>query len=427
MNNKVILIIILISGIYFYKSLMYNLNIESMTNITSVPTKSKYLNIKLKNLKHMPLIDVVAYNEATKLEMNRLEWNGKLEDTNKILNIVNCEIKECNNKPVTKKQDNIKNHNFLNIKNRKNIIKLIPFINPNTLQNVNYKSLKTFINQHEPSNLINIIKLKKIIPQLLNLNNTIIINNYLYKITQFGIIKYIFNNNFRIDDNATVLNASFESTILNDINLYNKSNHPIVILKGEPYKIINNKIYHIKTNQVFELNIPDDESPINEIEDESPINEIEDESPINEIEDESFDKVKILLKNNVLHESHGTPKDIIKIFHNQDKMYTIQYNKIYPNEDIGIKINNFIKENVLNVNIITPLFYLINGQLISRTLFICNSNLYFYIENNSLSKEKSLSIDQYNTVLSQISLANNINNKVKINIIDSLSVKFSNP
>jgi len=350
---------------------MYNLNIESMTNVTLVPTKNKYFNIKLKNLKHMPLIDIMTYNNVT-----------KLEDINKILNLIDSE------------------KNYLNIKDRKNIIKLIPFINHNILQNVNYNSLKTFIKQSEPTNFINIVKLKSI-PSLLNLNNTIIINNYLYKITQYGIIKYVFNNNFRIDDNATILNASFESTILNDINLYNKSNHPIVIIKGEPYKIINNKIYNIKDNQIFELNIP--------------------KSEINNFKS-----------------THT-----IKIFHNQDKMYTIQNNKIYPNKDIGIKLNNFIKNNELNVYIIVPLFYFINGQLISRILFICNSNLYFYIENNSISelldfekdfgfkynysKEDLLQLDQYNTALSHTSLSNNINNKLKSNIINSLYIKFNNP
>ena len=62
--------------------------------------------------------------------------------------------------------------------------------------------------------------------------------------------------NFETDDDSNLVNASFESTILNDVNNHINSNNLIVILKGEPYKLIENKIYHIITNDVFEIQVP---------------------------------------------------------------------------------------------------------------------------------------------------------------------------
>ena len=143
-----------------------------------------------------------------------------------------------------------------NIKDRKEFIKMIPYLKKEILEKINYETIRCFIKKREPTNLINIIKLNENIPALFDMNNSIIINNYLYKITYLGIIKYKLDIKLDIDDNANLLNASLESTLLNDINNHTNTNDLIIILKGEPYKLINNKVNHLLTNEVFQIDVP---------------------------------------------------------------------------------------------------------------------------------------------------------------------------
>ena len=73
-------------------------------------------------------------------------------------------------------------------------------------------------------------------------------------------------------------------------------------------------------------------------------------------------------------------------------------------------------------------------------MFICNSNLFFYLENNEISKiqffddqfkfksthniDQDLSCNQYSSVLSQLKLSEKINNEIKVNVLKSLKCKF---
>ena len=66
----------------------------------------------------------------------------------------------------------------------------------------------------------------------------------MYKITHLGVLKYALEMDLNTDKNSNILNASLESTILNDINSFNNSSDLILILKGEPYKLVKNVIYN---------------------------------------------------------------------------------------------------------------------------------------------------------------------------------------
>ena len=55
------------------------------------------------------------------------------------------------------------------------------------------------------NNLINVIQLINNIPDVFNLRNTMIVNDYLYKYTHLGIIKYKINSKYKIDENSNIL------------------------------------------------------------------------------------------------------------------------------------------------------------------------------------------------------------------------------
>ena len=113
----------------------------------------------------------------------------------------------------------VNNSTFKNTKDVKDFIKMIPYFKSEILEKINYDSVRCFIKNYEPNNLINIIQLNESFPELFDTFNTVFINNYLYKITHLGVIKYKLNTNFETDDDSNLVNASFESTILNDISI----------------------------------------------------------------------------------------------------------------------------------------------------------------------------------------------------------------
>ena len=277
------------------------------------------------------------------------------------------------------------------------------------------------------------------------MKNSIIVNDSIYKITHLGILKYRYAPVYKIDKRSSILNASFESTVLNDINQYNNSNESITILKGEPYKILKNKIIDIKSNKIFEIKVND---VINdEVEDEVE-DEIEDEVE-DEVEDESnsIKRKTGFIKNesNDLEISSNITKnkefDIKSLFYIDNKLFFLNGNKIYPNKGLGLKINKFKKNNDLYINAVSTVYYLVNNKVNYRILFICNSNLYFYFENNVISEikyfdkdfgfknniniDQKLTCDQYNNVLSQLKMSNKISNDIRKNVLSSLKCKFN--
>lgn len=261
------LIIILISGIYFYNSIMKKRNVEHMTTLGSVYkvnvsegdpdfykvdlSRSTYFNIELDFLKKLPIVDSDTINNVIDFEQENKKWNGTKISLFKIIKSMQEDLEKCGSIVDITKDD------MQNLKDRKDFIKMIPYLRREILDKINYESIRCFVKNYEPNNLINIIKLNKTFPDLFDTYNVIFINNYLYKITHLGVIKYKIDTNIETDDNSNLLNASLETTILNDINNHINSNNQIIILKGEPYKLIKNKIHHIITKEVFEIQIPD--------------------------------------------------------------------------------------------------------------------------------------------------------------------------
>ena len=436
MDEKILLIIILISGIYLYNCIFKKKKIEKMIGsvkpFDGIPKKSDYFRIELNFLKNLPIVDSDAVNTAVNLELDNMYVNGKLKSTYDILKKIQDELNDCGT------QLNINKEDLNDLKNRKNFIKLIPYMKDTILEKLNYKSIKCFVKKFEPNNLINVIQLINNIPDVFNLRNTMIINDYLYKYTHLGIIKYKINSKYKIDENSNILNASMESTILNDINHHINSDEPVIVLKGEPYKLKKNRVYHLRTKQTFEIKLPkeiiDDEFDV--IDDEVINNDnIDDE---NEIEDENYVEEVQLSKNL----SNNISFYVRDLFYINNKLFFSKDNKIFPNEGISLRINNLIKENDLYLQNVIPCYYVLDGKLRLRTMFICNSNLYFYIEDqkiyepryfdddynfkSTININQDLSCNQYESVLSQLKLSKRINNEIKSNVLKSLKCKFEN-
>lgn len=460
MDDKILLIIILISGIYFYNSIMKKREMEHMTSITGTVYKVKkednevefskvnlgksiYFGMELEHLKKLPIIDSDTINNVVDIDLEKKLWSGKKISLYKIIKSMQEELHECGS------DIKINVTNMENIKDRKDFIKMIPYFKNDILERINYESIKCFIKSREPSNLLNIIRLNNSIPALFDIHNSLIINNYLYKITYLGVVKYKLDIDIDIDESANILNASLESTLLNDINNHNNTNHLIIILKGEPYKLIDNKVEHLLTREVFQIDIPDDilKNRIDIVDDESSI--IYDESKI--IDDESNDNVEDELES--IHDESTEEENIqitkkvnnknimIKsLFYIDDKLYFIHKNKVYPNKGIGLRLNYFIKSNDIYVRSVNNFYYYKNYKLNTRLIFSCSSNLFFSIENNAVSDlqyfdeyfkfknthniDQDLNCNQYNSVLSQLKISNKINDDIKTNILKSLKCKF---
>lgn len=329
MDDKILLIIILISGIYFFNSIMKKREIEQMTTLGAVYNvvtkdgmsefskvnldKSIFFNIQLEYLKKLPIADSDTINNIILIDQNKKEWSGSDITLYKIIKLMQEYHQSCDTNIV------VNNSSFKNTKDVKDFIKMIPYFKPEILEKINYDSVRCFIKNYEPNNLINIIQLNESFPELFDTFNTIFINNYLYKITHLGVVKYKLNTNFETDDDSNLVNASFESTILNDVNNHINSNNLIVILKGEPYKLIENKIYHIITNDVFEIQVPKNLFK----------SKVEKDSPI----DDEFDFEATLIQDET---------EIVNIKKEKIKLKNIKKEKIYVEEtekEISSEVN----------------------------------------------------------------------------------------
>lgn len=453
MDDKILLIIILISGIYFYNSIMKKREMEHMASITGAVYKVKkdkddieftkvnlgksiYFGMELEHLKKLPIIDSDTINNVVDIDLEKKLWSGKKISLYQIIKSMQEELHECGS------DIKINVTNMENIKDRKDFIKMIPYLKNDILERINYESIKCFIKSREPSNLLNIIRLNNSIPALFDIHNSLIINNYLYKITYLGVVKYKLDIDIDIDESANILNASLESTLLNDINNHNNTNHLIIVLKGEPYKLIDNKVEHLLTKEIFQIDIPDDilKNKLDVIDDESNI--IEDESRDNiedemeSIHDESSEEEIVQITNKI----NNKRLIIQSLFYIDDKLYFIHKNKIYPNKGIGLRLNYFIKSNDIYIRSVNNFYYYKSFKLNTKLIFSCSSNLFFTIENDLVSDlqyfddyfkfknthniDQDLNCNQYNSVLSQLKISKKINDNIKTNILKSLKCTF---
>ena len=155
MDDKILLIIILISGIYFFNSIMKKREIEQMTTLGAVYNvvtkdgmsefskvnldKSIFFNIQLEYLKKLPIADSDTINNIILIDQNKKEWSGSDITLYKIIKLMQEYHQSCDTNIV------VNNSSFKNTKDVKDFIKMIPYFKPEILEKINYDSVRCFI------------------------------------------------------------------------------------------------------------------------------------------------------------------------------------------------------------------------------------------------------------------------------------------
>ena len=338
-------------------------------------------------------------------------WEGKKMEVDKVMNIIETALKSCDvNDTILKKED------LRKFKNRKKFIKLIPLLKKKYRSNINYDNIKCFVSKYESNNYINISKNQNLLPTYLPPKNTMIIGTILYHFTPFGVIKYNTkindkNNNIEIKDK--VINATFESTVINDINIYNNTSHPIIVHKGNILKIKNNKFYNLINNEITDVtNIF-----------------LNQQIP----EEESFN---LRSRFDMQKSSDKYLQRILYVFKHSNNMFVVRPKAVFPNMGIAIKINNVLKKNNTQIQGVVPHFYYSKDKFNIRYLFLCNSNFYFYLNNDKISElldfkkdygynfskkiPYKLSCSEHKVILNQLVKSNKLSNKRKNKILNNL-------
>lgn len=425
MDDKILLTISFISFSYFYYNIFMK-NIEGMANVIgttytnnedmkfNIPDKTFYYNISLKFLSNLPVIDQKTLESAIKIDTDNLTWNGKKSNLYEIINDIQTIYNNCNlNNNLNSIP--IENNDLQNVSNKKDFIKLLPFMNQEILEKFNYDSIKCFIKQIQSDNLINIIEINYKFPEELNINNVLIINNYLYKILSEGILKYKLNikkDKFgNLNNRNYLLNGSVESTLFDHLNGITKEDKDrIFILKGNIYKLDNKNLVNLSENKS------------------------------NLISDESIDETNLIKLDEVFLDENID--DIEHIFDVYGKLYFIKENQIYPDTDLSKKINEFIETNKVNVNSVIPLYYMGETKVEFINLFHCEHDFYFLLkDDNELTdlqdffadfgfktkKEEyeDYTCDQYSSILSQLRKKNKINTNLRKNVLFNLKCKYN--
>ena len=450
MDDNILIMVSLISFYYFYNSFKDKNNmIENMGDIKGIayidninmkekiPDQSFFIEIGMKLLNKTPVINYSSFETAISLENDEMIWNGKVRNIYDVVNEIQSIFKKCLGKDSIK----IDKSELDSLKNKKDFIRLIPFMKKPIIANLSYDSIKCYIRNYEPLNLINLIKVEKSIPENFNANNIIFVNDYFYKISNLGIIKYRLNSNTKknlfplLDEKYKILNASLEATILNDINITNSTDNKIIIIQGEPYKYSQNKLIGLNDSVEYGGITKDNKIPFIDIDDDMESNYI----------DELVEDEDIEMQSNLIYDEsiYNTKIDNISGIFTIDKViYLIKNNKVYPKNEVSKSINNFINRNDILVTGVSPMYYLSNSMMNVSHIFHCKSSFYFTLDDSqSISELKDfhkdfgfkisgsldyqLSCEQYNSFLSQLKIKNEITNKLKNQILTSLQCKFS--
>mgnify|MGYP006137014707 CR=1 FL=1 len=213
-------------------------NLENVINQDLLPSVNKLnettSDVKLE--KKLILAKVMNKNNKTIWEKKYYEVDDVLLEINKVLKNANIDI------IITKKE-------LEYINSRRELIKTLPLLKG--AEKITYENIKKLVQNINPLNLINIISINENIPVYLSSSNNMIVNNFLYHFTDYGIIKYKLR---KANSNENhMINGVLESTILNKINKFNSSTDTIITFRGRILQIKNEHLYNLKTNKIFNL------------------------------------------------------------------------------------------------------------------------------------------------------------------------------
>jgi len=174
---------------------------------------------------------------------NKILWDGKMTTTNTVINNLKKEWANCGFYGF-----DLKPNDLSIINSKKRLIELLP--STNMIGKLDYQKIKCFVNKYDPENYVVISKTITNVPKILKPVNIIIVNNMLYQSTPFGVLKYQVSRLSNLNKN-TSLNASIESSVINEYNIFNSSFNPIFIINGKILQKIQNKILDLKNNDEY--------------------------------------------------------------------------------------------------------------------------------------------------------------------------------
>ena len=342
---------------------------------------------------------------------NKMIWEEKYYDKTTVIKLIKDILKKANfNKLIISEVDYI--IKFIN--SRKELIKFLP--NINNSEKITYNNVTNLVKMINPTNFINIVQKNKNIPVYLKPFNNMIINNFIYHYSPYGVIKYSFRNKKNKDNN--MINGVLESTILNDINNFNSKYTPIFNFRGIILQKNDNKLVNLETNKEYDLDNALNKSnywersekfnkiikkinkkeikviekfsktgttvkPVKEVKTVKPVKEVKTVKtvkPVKEVKPVNNKKEKVDIKK------------MIYIMNKGPKSYIVYPNKVVENDIFSSKINKVIKEHNLNIIGVIPKYDFYKTLKYSN-IFLCNDNLYFTVSNNVISQVKDFKKD----------------------------------
>lgn len=211
-------------------------NISNEELFPSVEKLDKETKNDIKLEKKLILAKVMNKNNKTIWEKKYYDIDNVLSEINKILKEAGINIK------ITKKE-------LEYINSRRELIKTLPVLKGS--DKITYENIKNLVKKMSPRNLLNIITVNEKLPVYLPPSNNMIVNNYLYHFTDYGVIKYKIR---KANSNENhMINGVLESTVLNKINKYNSSTNHIFTFRGRILQMDGENVTNIETGEKFDI------------------------------------------------------------------------------------------------------------------------------------------------------------------------------
>jgi len=309
--------------------------------------------------------------DSSGTKQDTILWEKKMLNIEDVINSIKKEFKVCGVSNL-----NITKEHLLNISSRKDLITNLPLLS--IINSITYDNIKCYISKIDKYNYINIIQENTDVPKYIEPHNILMINNFLYKMTPYGAIKYNLNTSEKYNGSSAV-NACIEASLIDLINKYNQTNKKIFIYNGIIFQKKNNSFRQINTDKEYKIsnliNIDNLKNILDNID-----NDYKDLNTENLKENEENITIKLI-------------NNLVAMFHHNDISYLVYRNKILPENSISNKINSILNNNDLIIKDVMMHYYHKNGKFNYRQVFLCNDDLYFQLEDNVLSSIKDFKQD----------------------------------
>lgn len=361
-------------------------------------------------------------------ENQTILWENKPVNINIVINNVKQLFSSCSVSNIQ-----LEKEDFTVIDSRKKLIELLPVTK--LLDKITYEQIQCFVNKFDSENYLVVSKSISNVPKILKPKNIIIVNDYLYQSSPYGVLKYKIPQLAQFKGLYS-LNASVECGILNDFNTFNTTGESIYHIEGkiiqkqgdqfvdiknnDKYEISNivmkinsldastksaNKIVEkmVDVGGIIELNVSDSKN-LKIIDTKTFLPVINTQSilqtpnqPVSQTTGQTQTK---LFGFNEGNKSIPTSNDIVSLFEYDGIIYMAEKSQVKPNSLLAQKINNVLEKNKLVIMGVIPHFYYVNNSFNYRLIFILNDDFYIWVNKDVVSdiidikKEWNISFNQ---------------------------------